>query len=83
MNEYLTEIYENPAKNSKYAYSTEDFEEVQKNRMAGKLYDQVSDYYRNLINQNKAEIVFSYVEEDGKEYAHVGIYDKIDGEQIL
>lgn len=82
--QYLAEIYQKPAKNNKYAYSTMDFEEVQKQSMAGQLYQQVSQYYRDLIDSNKASINFGYVEDDnGNEMAHVGIYDNETGEQIL
>lgn len=81
--QYLTEIYQKPAKNSQYAYSSLDFEEVQKQSMLGQLYQQVSQYYRDLIDTNKASMAFGYIEENGKEYAHVGIYDNETGEQIL
>lgn len=81
--EYLTEIYQKPAKNSKRAYDTQDFEQIQKDMMLAQLYAQVGSYYRNLINSGMAHMSFSYVEELGKEYAHVGIYDNFTGEQIL
>ena len=83
MTMYLTEIFQKPAKNNKYAYSTMDFEEVQKHSMLGQLYQQVSQYYKDLIDSNKASMDFGYIEEDGIEYAHVGIYDNQTGEQIL
>ena len=82
--QYLTEIYQKPAKNNKYTYSTMDFEEVQKQSMFGQLYQQVSQYYKDLIDTNKASMAFSYLEDDnGNEMAHVGIYDNETGEQIL
>ena len=82
--QYLTEIYQKPAKHNKYAYSTMDFEQTQKQSMLGQLYQQVSQYYRDLIDSNQARISFSYLEDDnGNEMAHVGIYDNETGEQIL
>lgn len=84
MVQYNTEIYQKPAKNSKYAFSTMDFEEVQKQSMMGELYDRVSQYYKSLIDSKQASIHFSYVEDDnGNEMAHVGIFDNMTGEQIL
>lgn len=83
LTEYLTEIYEKPAKNHEHAYTNADYEEIQKNRMLGQLYDQVDEYYRNLIRTQKALMAFSYIELNGEEYAHVGIYDMETGEQIL
>lgn len=84
MTMYRTEIYQKPAKNNKYAYSTMNFEELQKQSMMSQLYDQVSQYYRDLIDSNKASIDFGYIKDDnGNEMAHVGIYDNETGEQIL
>lgn len=84
MTVYNTEIFQKPAKNHKYAYSSQDFEEVQKQSMMGELYGRVSQYYRDLIDSNKASLGFSYIEDDdGNEMAHVGIYDNETGEQIL
>jgi hypothetical protein len=81
--EYLTEIYERPAKNKEHAYTMVDCEQAQKDRMLGKLYDQVDDYYRNLIKRGDAQLDFAYVEENGEEYALAYIYDTKTGEQIL
>ena len=83
--QYLTEIIEKSARQNKYTYSTLDFEQVQVNRLKGKLYDRVSEYYRNLINTNKATIIHGYFEDEetGLEMIHIGIYDNYTGEQIL
>lgn len=81
--EYLTEIFQKPAKNNKYAYSTMDFEQVQKVSMLGQLYNQVSKYYTDKIDSGEYSMSFGYIELDGIEYAHVGIYDNETGEQIL
>jgi len=81
---YNTEIIEKSARTSEFAYSTQDFEQIQKNRMLGRLYDQVSQYYRDLINNKKASLGFGYFEdENGVEMAHAGIFDNQTGEQIL
>lgn len=51
--EYLTEIYQKPVKNNKYAYSSQDFEQVQKNLMLGQLYQRVGKFYTDKIDSGE------------------------------
>lgn len=81
--EYLTEIYRKPVKNNKHAYSSQDFEQIQKNSMLGQLYQQVDKYYTDKIDSGEYSMAFGYCEIDGVEYAHAGIYDNATGEQVL
>ena len=83
--QYLTEIIEKSARQNKYAYSTQDFEQIQISRLKGELYDRVSEYYRNLVKNNEATMEHGYFEDEetGLEMIHVGFYDTQTGEQIL
>ena len=89
MTQYLTEIIEKSARNNKYCYSTENFAEVQKNNLMGRLYDRIDKFYQDRID--KGEIYISYFYMDGEdiertpgvEYICVGLYDSETGEQVL
>lgn len=77
-----TEIIEKSAKQNNQVYSTMDFAEIQKERMMGQLYSQVSDFYKKRIDNKEYNIGFGYYNEGNTEYAHAGIWDNY-GEQIL
>lgn len=79
----LTEIIEKSARNNKNCYDFVDCEKVQKERIMGKLYNQVDEYYRSLIKNGIAEIYIGYFYKNDIEYIHCGIFDKRTGEQIL
>lgn len=78
-----TEIIRKSARSNTNCYTSQDFAQIQKQQMLGQLYQQVSSYYRDKIDSKEFVLGFGYYDENGVEYAHVGIYDNSTGEQVL